>query len=157
MRWRKPLPKIVLFVNTIAIPMQIGLYEKGTLVKSYIQEGKSSDTLPLLVSELQEQYDFEAFVYVNGPGSYMGIKVAYVFLQTLAKLLDIPLQACDGFALNGNRPIKAMGKRYFIKKSGEIETALFQDPINPCFELPKQLSSLPLTANIKPLYITPAV
>ncbi|XPV82154.1 MAG: hypothetical protein ACNI22_16645 [Halarcobacter sp.] len=61
-------------------------------------EGMTSDVLPLVTFEkIINEYEINRINYVNTPGSYMAIKVAYVFLKTIAIVKNIELMACSGF------------------------------------------------------------
>ena len=149
---------VTCLVNSISSPLQLGLYSEDNLIQSYAIEGKTSDVLPQIFEEILKKYTIEQLVYVNGPGSYMAIKVAYVFLKTLSITKQIPFKACSGFDLNGQSPIKALGKKYFIVKDENI-TVDFCDEnriIND-FTLPQQLSVLGLSDDTLPNYQLPVV
>jgi tRNA A37 threonylcarbamoyladenosine modification protein TsaB len=102
-------------------------------------EGKTSDELPRLVYSILKSYKIEQFYYVNSPGSYMAIKVAYTFLKTLSIVKGVPLKACSGFCFNDNSPIKAIGKKYFKKVDDGIIVESLNDEEIKKFKLPKKL------------------
>ncbi len=87
----------------------------------------------------------------------MAIKITYIFLKTLSIALKIPLLACDGFAFNQSRPIRAMRNLYFIKEVHEIVTKRLDDPIEQFFTLPEVLDETLFNDNVEPLYMLPAV
>ena len=93
----------------------VGVYENKKLIKKYENDGVTSDILPLIFEKILNEYKINRIYYVNTPGSYMAIKVAYVFLKTLSITKNIELKSCSGFEFNGNSPIKALGKKIFYK------------------------------------------
>jgi tRNA A37 threonylcarbamoyladenosine modification protein TsaB len=104
------MPKEVdVLLIALTSPIKIGIYEDGNLVKTIENTGKSSDILPSIYKEIFEQYKVRNLLYANGPGSFMAIKVAYIFLKSLSILKNIPLFATDAFYFNNNQPIKAIG------------------------------------------------
>ncbi len=146
-----------LLLVSIASPLIAGVYKDGILLEVHELEGKASTDLPLLLRRLMERFRFEEFIYVNTPGSFMAIKIAYVTLKTLSIIKKIPLKALDGFQLNGNKPIKAIGKLYFIKEDGKIATKKFQDHMQQRFTLPERLDTLTTSDDNAPEYEIPAV
>ena len=147
-----------IFVISIANPIQIGLYENKKLIKSYIQEGKTSEVLPLIVDKILKEYDLNALYYVSSPGSYMSIKVSYVFLKSLSIIKNIELKAALGFYFNENSPIKALGKKYFFYKDDEIIID-FLEPNQELkeFKLPDDLDDNIFSCDSLPKYNLPAV
>lgn len=145
-------------VNSIATPIQIGIYKDETLLEELSIEGKTSDVLPLLFEKILEKYTLQTIVYVNGPGSYMAIKVAYIFLKTLSITKHIEFKACSGFALNENTPIKALGKKYFFYRNGIIDIDECDlNTVKKDFILPKKLSLVEILDDTLPNYHLPAV
>ncbi len=128
-----------LVVIALSSPIQLGVYENGTLIESIEDPGKSSEVLPDIIGKLLDRYDFSHLIYANGPGSFMAIKVAYLFLKTLSITKNIPLLATDAFYFNDNTPIKAVGKLCFVKTSNTITTQAFDTVPQSCFKLPQQL------------------
>lgn len=113
--------------------------------------------MPDIFLELLDEFEIKELYFVKGPGSFMAIKISYIFLRTLAQTLNIPLLACEGFDVNKNSPIHAYGKVFFMKKNGKIVTEIFTDIPNGEFKLPKNLEDIDFTNDIEPLYILPAV
>ncbi|MGB6327658.1 MAG: hypothetical protein WBF48_01915 [Halarcobacter sp.] len=148
-------------VISISKPLLIGIYENKNLVKTYEDEGKTSDVLPMLFIEILKKYDLDRIYYVNTPGSYMAIKVAYVFLKTISISKNIDLKACSGFSFNQNSPIKALGKKYFIPNVNcdeEIKVDFLENNTRmSAFELPKVINNLKFSENTLPIYNLPAV
>ena len=113
-------------VIPIATPILVGVYnEKNELVETICNEGKTSDILPNIFKDIFSKYDLKTILYVNGPGSYMSIKVAYIFLKTLAISKDLEFKSASGFKFNENTPIKALGKKYFFKADDDKITIDF--------------------------------
>ena len=110
------MQKLDILVISIANPILVGVYRDQELIENIQCEGKTSDILPEIFDKILDKYEeIDSICYVNGPGSYMAIKVAYIFLKTIAITKNIPLLATSGFAFNNNTPIKALGKKYFFK------------------------------------------
>ena len=76
------LKKVDVLCITLTSPIKIGIYENEKLVETIESEEKSSDILPLLFKDILEKYDVQKLLYANGPGSFMAIKVAYIFLKS---------------------------------------------------------------------------
>ncbi|MGM0622785.1 MAG: hypothetical protein ACQESH_02075 [Campylobacterota bacterium] len=146
-----------LLVISIASPLLVGVYKDDILIESFSIAGKVSKEFPLILQELLARYAFGAFVYVNSPGSFMAIKVLYVTLKSVSLLKSIPLYAVDGFAFNQNRPIKAIGKLYFIKEDGTIATKKYDKAVLQEYTLPQNLKDLEQSSENIPKYEIPAV
>ncbi|NVJ52143.1 MAG: hypothetical protein HWD90_00520 [Campylobacteraceae bacterium] len=145
-------------VISISNPLLIGIYEDKELIKELNIEGLTSDVLPITFEKIINEYEISRINYVNTPGSYMAIKVAYVFLKTLTITKNIELRACSGFEFNENSPIKALGKKYFINSNEGIKVDfLDKDTKIADFKLPKQLESITFSEETLPIYNLPAV
>ena len=149
---------IDILVITISNPLLIGIYKDKELIEKIELDGLTSDKLPLLFKDLVEKYEIKSISYVNTPGSFMSIKIAYIFLKTLCQIKNIDFLAIDGFTFNQNSPIKALGKKYFIKESDSIkvdflpEFCKIQD-----FKLPNSIKNIEFSKNTLPIYNLPAV
>lgn len=149
---------IEILTITISNPLLVGIYENKKLIKEYKLDGKTSDLLPSLFSKLLEEYDIKTITYVNSPGSFMAIKVAYIFLKTICIVKNIELRAIDGFGFNENSPIKALGKKYFLKENNEIKVDfLKKDSIIRDFKLPMCIEKYNFNEETLPIYNLPAV
>ena len=124
-------------VVALGSPVLVGIYKEGRLVEEIRNEGMSSDVLAEIFDSLLKRYTFRHFVYAKGPGSFMGIKVTYLFLKTLSITQKVPLLATDAFFFNQNSPIKAVGKLYFVKNSSIIELKTVEAPAITGFSLPE--------------------
>ncbi len=129
-----------LVVLALSSPIKLGIYEDKKLIDSITTDEKSSEILPSLYESLEKKYRINRLFYAKGPGSFMAIKVAYIFLKSLSILKNIPLFATDAFYFNKNQPIKAVGKLYFVKTTQGIETKKFDDVIISDFNLPDFLN-----------------
>ena len=108
-------------VIPISTPLLVGVYdENNILIETFSKDGKTSDILPDIFKNIFLKYDLSTIYYVNGPGSYMSIKVAYIFLKTLCITKELELKAASGFKFNQNSPIKALGKKYFFNSNDDI-------------------------------------
>ena len=149
---------IEVLVISISNPLLIGIYENEQLVDEHKLEGKTSDLLPVLFNDLLNKYEIKRLNYVNTPGSYMAIKVAYVFLKTLSISKNIEFRAVDGFEFNEGSPIKALGKKYFIKDENDIKVDFLEkDSIIHDFKLPKSINKINFNKQTLPIYNLPAV
>ncbi len=144
-------------IVSIASPLLLGVYRDGELIETIETKEKTSDVLLKLLSKLSAKYNYKRVIYTSGPGSYMAIKLTYITLRTLEILNNITFDACEAFTLNNNKPIKAMGKLYFVKENNTIITKKFDEVLEQRFELPSMLSEVTILENNKPLYILPAV
>ncbi len=153
---------IEVLLISISKPLLIGIYENKKLIKTFKEEGQTSDILPIIFKEILEEYNINRMYYVNTPGSYMAIKVAYVFLKTISISKNIELKACSGFQFNKNSPIKALGKKYFIPSSNSQDENIKVDFLDnntkmSDFELPNNINSIKFLDNTLPIYNLPAV
>ena len=149
---------IEILAITISNPLLIGIYENKKLIVEHKLDGKTSDLLPSLFTKLLDEYDINAITYVNSPGSFMAIKVAYIFLKTVCITKNIEFKAIDGFEFNENSPIKALGKKYFIKQDNEIKVDFLEkDSIIRDFKLPMCIEKYNFNQETLPIYNLPAV
>lgn len=133
------------------------MYENGTLLRTITSEDKTSIALPNIINELLKTFTCKELFFVRGPGSFMAIKVTYIFLRTLSIALNLPLFACDGFAVNENSPIPAFGNLFFVKKNGKITTKHLDNKITTSMALPQKLDTIAFSDKIEPLYVLPAI
>ena len=134
------MPKSVdLVFITLSSPILIGVYENEKLIYQIQSDEKSSDILPKLYLDLSNKYEIKKLFYANGPGSFMAIKVAYIFLKSISILKKIPLFSTNAFYFNENQPIKAIGKLFFVKISSEIKTQKLETVPEVKFKLPDVL------------------
>ena len=149
---------IEILVITISNPLLIGIYEDKKLIKEYKLDGKTSDLLPNLFEKLLKEYEINRIIYVNSPGSFMAIKIAYIFLKTISISKNIELVASEGFLFNENSPIKALGKKYFIKDENKIKVDFLEkDCIIRDFKLPMCIEKYNFNKETLPIYNLPAV
>jgi tRNA A37 threonylcarbamoyladenosine modification protein TsaB len=144
-------------VVALSSPLLVGIYEKNILKKSYEKSEQTSDALPLVFNEIIQNYEINNIYFANGPGSFMAIKVAYIFLRTISIALGVNIFASDGFAFNNNSPIRALKNVYFTKKDGKISTKISKKEFKQEFFLPQSLEKDNFSKDCEPLYILPAV
>jgi len=149
--------EVDVLVIALSSPIIIGIYENQELVESITSQQKSSESLPLLFDDILKKYTIKKLLYANGPGSFMAIKVAYIFLKTLSILKDIPFYATDAFYFNNNAPIKAIGKLYFVKVASKIKTQKLQEAPESEFRLHSKLDYSEFSTSVAPLYMIGAV
>ncbi|ARR02920.1 N6-L-threonylcarbamoyladenine synthase, TsaB subunit [Campylobacter vicugnae] len=110
--------------------------------------------MTIAIANLDSKYKINKIIYANGPGSFMGLKVAYLTLCTFCIARGLELYGVDGFSLNGFRPIRANKNMSFVLENSKISL----QKIEPCeFELPKKLDGLNLMADALPNYVIDAV
>lgn len=146
------LKSVDLVFITLSSPIQVGVYEDNLLIESISTNEKSSDVLPSIFNELSSRYEIKKLFYANGPGSFMAIKIAYIFLKSMSILKNIPLLATDAFYFNKNQPIKAIGKLFFVKIRSEIKTQKLEIAPEASFMLPDVLDYSEFSTAAAPLY-----
>jgi len=151
------LKKVDILLIALTSPIKVGIYEDGKLLETIESHEKSSDILPIIFKNIFEKYLPQNLFYANGPGSFMAIKVAYIFLKSLSILKNIPLYAVDAFYFNEKQPIKAVGKLYFVKIASEIKTQKLEQVPEVNFQLPNRLKSNEFSTDTTPLYMIGAV
>ena len=151
--------KVEVLVISIANPILVGIYKDGNLLETIESSGKTSDILPNIFKDILDKFDISTIFYVNGPGSYMAIKVGYIFLKTISIVKDIDLKAANGFEFNQNSPIKALGKKYFFNNNdGNISIEFLKETDKLIdFKLPKELQKNIFIDDSLPNYHLPAV
>jgi hypothetical protein len=150
---QKPLVDVVAIV--ISKPLKVGIYQNNKLIEIIEKDGLTSDTLPVIFDDILRKYEINSIIYSKGPGSFMAIKLSYVFFKTLEIAKGIKFLAADGFYFNKNQPIKAVGKSYFIKKEGII--TLKKDLKEGEFFLPEILNKNDFSEEVTPLYVLNAL
>jgi len=149
---------IDVFVISISNPILVGVYKNKKLIMAYEDDGMTSDVLPSIFNKILNKYEVNGLCFVNSPGSYMSIKVSYVFLKTLAITNNIVLKAALGFHFNENSPIKALGKKYFFNENNEIVIDFLDDKEKiKKFMLPEILDESIFSSESLPKYNLPAV
>ena len=144
-------------IISIASPLLVGLYKEGLLIETFSSEKKTSEVLLPYLLDILDTYALSRIIYTRSPGSYMAIKLTYIMLKTIEITRGIPCVGCSGFALNGAKPIKAIGSLYFIKEKETIITKKFEQPLKSDFRLPQYIDSVIIDKSATPEYILPAV
>lgn len=155
------MPQLIadLVVVAFSSPILIGIYQDGQLTETIRSEEKTSDALPKIFESLLERFDIQHICYARGPGSYLSIKLLYVFLKSLQITQNIKLLATDGFYFTQGAPIKAVGNRFFVKEGDTITLQPLDSDTSPelSFALPESLHLNHFSDHLEPLYILPAV
>ena len=151
------LKKVDVVLIALSSPIQIGIYEDTKLIDVISSDKKSSDILPIIFDSIFKKYDVQKLLYANGPGSFMAIKVSYIFLKSISILKKIPLFATDAFYFNNNQPIKAIGKLYFVKVSSKIKTQKLEAIPEMNFSFPHSIDLNEFSSISTPLYCIGAV
>ncbi len=146
------LKEVEVVLVAISSPIQIGIYENSKLIELIKSDEKSSEVLPSIYKKILNTYKVKSMYYANGPGSFMAIKVSYIFLKSLSILKNIPLYATDAFYFNNNQPIKAIGKLFFVKISSEIKTQKLEIAPSMEFKLPDVLDYNEFSTIATPYY-----
>lgn len=149
--------KVDIILLVIANPLLIGIYEKDNLIKSFTLDGKISDTLVDWYKGIKGSYDINSFIYTNSPGTFLSIKLTYLFLKTVCLIEGISIKAVDGFYFNENNPIKGIFSQQFVKKNGKIAIEKVQQANNTYseFNLPIHIDKKDFCDDIEPIYIIP--
>lgn len=148
-----------IFIIPTSQPILIGLYKDYHLLEEYTLQAQLSESLIPFFSKLKQQKkDFESLYFVRGPGSFMALKLIYLFAKTMQITQNINLFGAMGFHFNENSPIKAYGNCYFIKEKNQVILKNFSTPpkTKP-YALPKQLNPNFFSQEIEPLYLLPPV
>lgn len=153
----RSIKKVDVVLVALSSPILVGIYEDKKLIDTITTEEKSSEILPIIFKDLLKRYDIQKLFYANGPGSFMAIKVSYIFLKSLSILKGIPLYARDAFYFNKNQPIKALAKLYFVSIASKIETQKLENAPMSSFELHNVLEYAEFTNKSTPHYHIGAV
>lgn len=137
-------------IISLSSPLLVGLYENGIKFKDIVTDEHVSEALISLLDELDSNYKIEKIIYANTPGSFMGLKTAYIILKTFCLVRDCEFLAVSGFELNGGRAIRANKKLSFVMQDKVV--VLKPDEPSP-FVLPQKLSMINLGIDTLPEYI----
>jgi tRNA A37 threonylcarbamoyladenosine modification protein TsaB len=143
---------VVIAINS---PLIIGIYQDKKLVEKISVEGKTSQLLPVQFEKIIKQYTIKNVLFANGPGSFMAIKITYIFLKSLSTVLNFQLFSQDAFFFNKNKPIKAINGNFFIKNNNKIEMVKLNQSNSMEFFLPEVFEQEKYSQDIEPLYILP--
>lgn len=150
------LKKVDVVIVCVANPLLIGVYFENKLIESIIQDGKISDILIGIYKDIKSRYEVKSITYTNSPGSFLSIKLTYLFLKTIELLQKISIKSVDGFYFNENNPIKGVFSKQFIKKNGKIRAITQKGNfIYKDFKLPTHIDIEKFSKNVEPIYIIP--
>jgi tRNA A37 threonylcarbamoyladenosine modification protein TsaB len=147
-------------VEVVVVPFQtpilVGVYRDRQLERGVQLEGKVSETLPPFFEELLRREQLEGLYYSRGPGSFMGVRLTFLFLKTLSIIYQIPFRGVDSFYFTGGKPIKGPGASFFVKKEGIIVVSREVDEVGTP-SLPPVLNPADFEEEVEPLYLVKAV
>lgn len=150
------MQKVDIVLIALSKPILIGIYQNCELIQEITSDKQTSDILAPIFDDILNQFSVESLYFAKGPGSFMSIKLVYIFLKTLEITKKISLFATDGFYFNSNKPIRAIKNKFFLKEQNEI---VIRESFESSegFKLPKILKKEDFTRDIEPLYILPAI
>jgi len=151
------MPEVDVVVIELSSPILVGVYEDKKLIRTLSSDEYTSESIPKIFKEILSTCRIKNIIYTKGPGSFMAIKVAYIFLQSICIVNDCTLLATPAFTFNENAPIKAFGKLYFMNDNGTITTKKFDEVPTCRFELPNLINLNDYDKETAPLYVLPAV
>ena len=140
-------------VASLASPLLAGVYEDGVLTREIRSEEHASEGLVRILRDFK--FEINGIIYANGPGSFMGLKVAYVILRTFCLAKNIKFESVSGFELNGGAPIRA-NKAFCFARGANGEINLVKAQAGE-FKLPRELSNLNRSEDVLPNYVIGAV
>lgn len=144
---------IVLYSTTS--PFLAGVYKRGVKIEEFKSLDKTSSAITSFFSDILERFEIDAIYFAKGPGSFMSIKITYIFLKTLSIAKGIKLGATDSFYFSSNGYLRASKNSYFLKKEGTI--TLTKEGQEPTIFLPKILDEGVFSDDCEPFYYLPPV
>ncbi len=153
-----PKEPVTLLLLSVASPIQIGLYDRsGQRIEAFSYEQKASAVLYSAFEAIEGRFEITALAYARGPGSFMGLKLGFVFLRSYAIVKGLPMYAADSFLFNEGAPIGASRSRSYVKEGDRISIRRLESPPKSAMALPDRLDWSAMDAPLEPLYIQPAV
>ncbi|MDR2151963.1 MAG: hypothetical protein LBO72_03995 [Helicobacteraceae bacterium] len=138
-------------------PARLGVYnENGDRLENFTIEAPLTEGLYPLMKSIDERFKITKLLYARGPGSFMGLKLSYLFCKSFAIARDIPFLAADSFALSGGKPILSRQNRRFTKNADTIEIEIFDTPFEEALLPPETLDLSMFDAQTPPNYILSA-
>lgn len=147
--------KVSILLYSATSPIHYGIYIDGHLKEQYSCDKKSSTALYEIFEPLLQRYDIETIYYARGPGSFMALKVTYIFLKTLSITMNIKLKATESFFFSKNRTIRATKNSSFLKKEDRI--TITKESVAEDIKLPQTLDVYKFDDNLEPYYFLPAI
>ena len=139
-------------------PFVLAVYdERNELIEQHASDQHLTTALYMITSEIDARYCVTKVAYIRGPGSFMGLKLGFVFMRSFALARGIDFTAADSFALTADRPVFSHKNRYFVKENGVISVQRFDQP-QPNFLIPPlALDTTIFNADTLPQYILGAI
>lgn len=152
------MEKISLILVAVVTPIKFGLYKNRELFKEIESNKKVSEAILEIFSEILKEYEIEAIYFAKGPGSFMALKLQYIFLKTLQITLNIPLKAVDSFYFFPQKIIFCTKNLAFIKHNEDIVTKKVTElGSKNNIVLPRILIESDFSDDLEPFYLLPAV
>jgi tRNA A37 threonylcarbamoyladenosine modification protein TsaB len=152
------LRNVTVLLISAAKPCFFALYdENGEMIEQESCDKPLTESLYVLMSAAERRYSIKRVLYVNGPGSFMGLKLGFVFMRTFALAREIDFAACDSFAITGGAPVFSHKNRWFVKNGSSIELIRFENPPENRLIPPKKLNMANFSGDTTPCYLLPAV
>ncbi|MGE4295437.1 MAG: hypothetical protein AB7E49_07045 [Campylobacterales bacterium] len=154
------MPKSPVFVLLVSAsrPMRLAVYDLGgNRLELHESDAPATESFYPFFKTIDDRYDIARVAYARGPGSFMGLKLGYVFLQSFAMARRIPFASVSSFALTRGAPVQAHGKRWFVLEGGEVSVRAFETPPQAALLPPEQIDFSIFEAACEPEYLMPAV
>ncbi|GHV10482.1 glycoprotease [Campylobacterota bacterium] len=139
-------------------PTRLAIYgEDGGVIEQFQSDLPLTESLYDAIKAFDEAYAIERVLYARGPGSFMGLKLGYLFLRSFALGRGIDFLAADSFALSGGAPIHSHSKRWFVLENGSAAIRSFDSAPAEVLSPPERLDLTLFSAETAPNYILSAV
>ena len=153
-----PKEPVTLLLLSAQTPLCVGLYDaSGVLVRRYERTGQISQVLYPLFREIGAEFEVVALAYARGPGSFMGLKLGFVFLRSFAIAKKIPMRSASSFFFSAGAPIVATRHSAYLLSDDKISLCRLESAPENRMQLPKRVDFEALDEPLEPLYIQPAV
>lgn len=150
---QKALRSIVLY--SASSPFLAGVYKNGVKEEEYESGEKTSRAIVEFFEDILGCFEIDTIYFAKGPGSFMSIKITYIFLKTLSVTKNIKLKAVDSFFFSKNGYLKASKNSYFLKKEDTISlTKIGEEPL---IFLPEAIEEEAFSDDCEPFYYLPPV
>lgn len=150
--------KVSVLLISATRPMRLAVYdETGARIESHESDAPATESLYPLFKSIDDRYEITRLAYAKGPGSFMGLKLGYVFLQSFALARKLPFTAASSFALSGGNPVHAHGKRWFTQRGDQVGVQTFEVAPEASLLPPERIDFSVFEPACEPEYLMPAV
>ncbi|MDR3347856.1 MAG: hypothetical protein LBN32_04505 [Helicobacteraceae bacterium] len=152
------MPDVTVLLISAAQPAKLAVYDDRFACIERLENALPlSEWLYGAMKSIVQRYNVARVAYARGPGSFMGLKLGYLFMRSFSLAARIPFVAASSFDLTSGAPIKAHGKRWFVIKDGAIAIESFETPPADRLLLPDQLDMSMFSGAVLPEYVLNAV